>query len=173
MHAVFIVLLYVFYYFLISGRRGPFGLKTLCNSCGLKYSQGKSFLVRFNTALAAAGFDGEMINKSVKVHQRMYIKDEDEPNVILRKQFSPRGNVLGQTLLLNKTAKQLFPAKRFFDKNRLTMEKRLNLLLEEDSEEETLDDHGILDEFVKSVHKRRSKSGPSSRRSDNGSYHKI
>lgn len=154
-------------YQLIKGRRGPFGLKTLCNSCGLRYSQGKYFLVKSHTALAAAGFAGEMINKSVKVHQRMYIKDEDEPNVILRKQFSPKGNILGQTLLLNKSGKRLFQEEQSQSKKRLTKEKRIELLLQELEEEDDVEDREIMIDFLNSVHKRRS--GPSVSQSDNGS----
>jgi hypothetical protein len=149
------------------GRRGPFGLKTLCNSCGLKYAQGRALLVKPHTALAAAGFEGEMIDKSVKVHQRMYIKNADEPNVILRKQFSPKGNILGQTLILNKSARQLFPETKPPSKKRLTKEKRLELLLKESDEE--VDDHEIMSDFLKSVHKRREMLGKLPSISDNGS----
>jgi hypothetical protein len=152
---------------LIKGRRGPFGLKTLCNTCGLRYAQGRSFLVKPATALAAAGFEGETIDKSVKIHQRMYIKDEDEPHVILRKQFSPKGNILGQTLLLNKSARQLFPEKPP-SKKRLTKEKRLELLLKE-SDEEVMDDHDIMSNFLRSVHKRREMISKPLSTSDSGS----
>ena len=83
----------------------------------------------------------------------MYIKDDDQPNIILKKQFSPKGNILGQSLMMHKSAKRLFPERSM--SKRLTKEKRLRLLLNESDSEEIVNDEEIMNEFIKSVHIRR------------------
>lgn len=83
-------------------RRGPSGARTLCNACGVKYSQGRPLVLKQKSACKK---DESMIkDDSLAVQDKIYYKNTLESNVI-RRQASLNGQPLGsQEIMIHKPA---------------------------------------------------------------------
>ena len=85
-------------------RRGPGGSRTLCNACGVKYSQGRPLIIKSNSALAK--------RESHDAVETVYYKNVHEPNVIHRQSSSPDGMPVGEAEIMIHKPIDIAPGRR-------------------------------------------------------------
>ena len=129
-------------------RRGPSGVKTLCNACGVKYSQGRPLIMRNQTARVVDP------DPSIGTQGSIYYKDSFEPNTLIKTELNQEGKMIAEPQVLI-TKPVIDPKRR--KKTRLpqpTQDQLLAIPLDEremDSDQESVQ---IVKTFLHSVHQR-------------------